>query len=237
MLCKIADLFVDVPEKGGIAPLLKDYIWEDEPDAQVFQINEEDYDSSRWASASMEAMCFWESAYRFYQILLDNDGMMFHASSIGWKGRAFLFSGPSGTGKSTHRQLWQELYGEDAITAFNDDKPPLRFVDGKWYAYGAPWSGKSGIQKNVKFPLAGICFLKQGTENRIRKMSSIETISYLAGQTVHKKLNEQRAATLLRNVDSLIKLIPIFLLECTPTVEAAKLSSETMLKAAIEAGL
>lgn len=237
MLCKIADLFVEVPEVGGIAPHMRDYLWEGQPDAEIFHIKEEDYDYSIWPPTPKETICFWESAYLFYQILLDNDGMMFHAAAVGWKGRAYLFSGPSGTGKSTHRKLWQELYGEDAITAFNDDKPPLRFVDGKWYAYGAPWNGKSNIQKNVKFPLAGICFLKQGPENRIRKMSSLEAISYLTGQTVHKLLNEQRAAALLKNVDSLIKHIPIFLLECTPTTDAAKLSSETMSKAADEAGL
>lgn len=237
MLCKVADLFIDVPEAGGIAPRLKDYLWEGEPDAEVFQIKEEEYLAQYWPDVSYEVMCFMEAGYGFYNILLDNNGMMFHAAAVGWKGRAYLFSGPSGTGKSTHRKLWQQLYGEDAVTAFNDDKPPIRFIDGKWYAYGAPWNGKSNIQKNVKFPLGGICFLKQGTENRIRKMSSLEAISYLTGQTVHKLLSEKRAAALLENVDSLMKHIPIFLLECTPTLEAAKLSSETMSKAADEAGL
>ncbi len=226
-----------MPEAGGIAPRLKDYLWEGKPDTEVFRIKEENYLPEYWQHVTYEVMCFMEAGNEFYSILLDNNGMMFHAASVAWKGRAYLFSGPSGTGKSTHRKLWQQLYGEDAVTAFNDDKPPVRFVDGKWYAYGAPWNGKSNIQKNVKFPLGGICFLKQGTENRIRKMSSLEAISYLTGQTVHKMLNEQRAAALLKNVDSLIKHIPIFMLECTPTVEAAKLSSETMSKAADEAGL
>ena len=237
MLCKIADLLVDVPEAGGIAPRLKDYLWKGEPDSEVLYIREEDYEYEIWPPTPLETICFWESAHLFYQLLLQNDGMMFHSAAVGWKGRAYLFTGPSGTGKSTHRKMWQQLYGENAITAFNDDKPPIRFIDGKWYAYGAPWSGKSNIDKNVKFPLGGICILKQGTENRIRKMPALEAISYLAGQTIHKQLDEQQATALLKNVDSLIKNIPIFLLECTPTVEAAKLSSETMSKAADEAGL
>lgn len=237
MLYKIADLFVDVPETGGIAPRLKDYLWEGKPDAEVIEIKEEYYVPEDWPGVPYEFMCFNEAGAQFFSWLLEYNGMMLHSAAIGWKGRAYLFSAPSGTGKSTHREMWQQLYGEDSVVAFNDDRPPIRFVDGCWYAYGAPWCGKTGTNKNVKFPLAGICFLQRGPENRIRKATPSEAISYLTGQTIHKQLNGQQAETLFRNMDSLIKTIPMFVLECTPTLEAAKLSSETMSKAADEAGL
>ena len=42
---------------------------------------------------------------------------------------------------------------------------------------------------------------------------------------------------ILDNLDKLLRTIPVYLLECTPTTDAAKLSSETMLQGAIDAGL
>lgn len=79
--------------------------------------------------------------------------------------------------------------------------------------------------------------MQRGPENRIRRATSLEAISYLTGQTIHKCMDERLAAIHLRNLDSLIKNIPMYVLECTPTTDAAKLSSETMSKAADEAGL
>ena len=237
MLCKIADLFVDVPEAGGIAPRLRDYLWEEKPNAEIIKLSEECYVPENWPGVPYEFMCFNEAGAQFFTRLLDHNGMFLHSAAIGWNGKAYLFSAPSGTGKSTHTKMWQELYGEDSVVQINDDKPPLRYVDGCWYAYGAPWSGKASINTNVKLPLAGICFLQQGKENKIRRATPLEAISYLTGQTIHKNMNQQQAETLLRNLDSLIQTIPMFVLECTPTIEAAKLSSETMSKAADEAGL
>ena len=46
---------------------------------------------------------------------------------------AYVFSADSGTGKSTHTQLWLEHFGDRAYI-LNDDKPAIRLIDGKVYA-------------------------------------------------------------------------------------------------------
>lgn len=237
MLCKIADLFVDVPEAGGLTPRYGEYLWDGIPDTEVIKLSEAHPNTENWPDEVYDSLRFNYPGSQFFTCLLDYNGMMLHSAAIGWKGRAYLFSAPSGTGKSTHTRMWQELYGEDSVVPINDDRPPLRFVDGRWYAYGAPWSGNANINNNVKFPLGGICFLQRGPENKIRRATPLEAISYLAGQTIHQCMDERLAQILLRNLDSLIKNIPMFVLECTPTTDAAKLSSETMSKAADEAGL
>lgn len=236
MLCKIADLFVDVPETGGLTPRYRDYLWGVEPDAEIIQLSKAK-NAENWPSDVYDSLCFNNAGAQFFTCLLDYNGMYLHSSAVGWKGRAYLFSAPSGTGKSTHTQMWKQLYGENSVVSINDDRPPLRFVENRWYAYGAPWSGKENINTNVKLPLGGICFLQRGPENKIRRATSLEAISYLTGQTIHKCMDERLAKIHLRNLDSLIQTIPMFVLECTPTVEAAKLSSETMSRAADEAGL
>ncbi len=237
MFCKIADLYVNVPEAGGMAPRCQDYLWDQVPDSEVITIKEEEYQVECWSDLSYEHMCYLESGLHFYERIILRNGLMLHASAVEWQGRAYLFSASCGTGKSTHTRQWQKLYGDNNTVIFNDDKPALRFVDGKWYAYGTPWCGKDGINVNKKVPLAGICFLKQATENRIRRLNTFEGLSLLMDQTFNQNLKKEKAEALLQNLDNLFTRIPVFLLECTPTVDAAKLSSETMSRAADEAGL
>jgi hypothetical protein len=152
---------------------------------------------------------------------------MLHSSAIAYRGNAYLFSGPSGVGKSTHTRQWQQTFGE-AVQVFNDDKPALRYVDGRWYAYGTPWCGKDGINQNKKVPLAGICFLKQGQENRIRRLTPAESIARVMSQTYYRYRLAENMDLLLNQIDKLVREIPIYELENFPGEEAVRLSSRTL---------
>lgn len=163
------------------------------------------------------------------------NGLMLHASAAALGGRACLFSGPCGRGKSTHTRLWQQTFGE-AVQVFNDDKPALRRLDGRWYAYGTPWCGKDGINLNQKWPLGGICFLEKSQENRIRRLPAAEALPLILAQTTYR-LQPHSMELLLASLDSLLREIPVFLLENRPEEAAARLSFETMRRAEEEEGL
>ena len=190
-------------------------------------ICEKDYDLDYWTMKDPEIAYYMESGFRFYGSLLRFRGMLLHSSAVEWQGNAYLFSGPSGMGKSTHTRLWQSLYG-DAAQVFNDDKPALRCIDGGWFAYGTPWCGKDGINQNKKVPLAGICFLKRGTENRIRRLHSAEAVPLLMGQTHYRFRAAENMERLLALLNDLIRDVPIYEMECLPDLAAAQLSSQTM---------
>ena len=149
-------------------------------------------------------------------------------------GQAYLFSGPCGMGKSTHTRLWQQTFGP-AAQIFNDDKPALRLLDGKWFAYGTPWCGKDGINQNKKVPLAGICFLKQAPQNRIRRLTCQEAMTRVISQTLRKFNKMESLDLMLRHVDKLVRQIPIYELENRPEPAAAQLSYETMRRGGQEA--
>lgn len=187
----------------------------------------EDYLPEMWQGFSYELMCYMESCAIFYSRLLHFDGMMLHASAVEYEGKVYLFSGPSTVGKSTHTRLWQQLLGS-AAQVINDDKPALRFIDDRWYAYGTPWCGKDGINLNRKAPLAGICFLKQGKKNLIRRLDVAEAIPLVLSQTTYQLRKMESMDLLLRHVDKLVRMIPIYELENLPDLAAAQLSYETM---------
>lgn len=236
MLCKIADLIVEVPEAGGMAPRCGDYLYADAESPDIV-IDPSRYDRSRFSGQAPESLvAYMESGRQFHAKLLQFDGFYLHSSAVEVDGKAYLFSGDSGVGKSTHVGLWQQLLG-DQVCRFNDDKPALRFIEGHWYAYGTPWCGKDGINKNRKVPLAGICFLKQGQENKIRRMPAYEAVPNLIRQTIHRFQSPDRLNLMLSHLDRLVRNIPIYELVNLPEVEAAQLSYETMRHGAEEVGL
>ena len=234
MHSKIADLIVEVPEAGSMAPRCQEYLIQSDIPADIV-ISEQEYRYEKYPQDS-QLVAYMDSGFQFYRQLLNFDGMMLHASAVSIDNRAYLFSGPCGTGKSTHTHLWKQVFGE-AAQIFNDDKPALRRLDGKWFAYGTPWCGKDGINQNRKVPLAGICFLKQAPENAIRRLSPQEALKRVIHQTPHRFKSADGLDMLLDHVDKLVRDIPIFEFENRPEPEAAALSYETMRKAAQEVGL
>lgn len=235
MVCKIADLTVEVPGAGDLVSRCQNYLTGSANSADIV-ISVESFRPDVWKGLTGDSYIYCESGCHFFFQLLKFNGLMLHASAVEMDGKAYLFSAPSGTGKSTHTRLWQSTFGEKA-RVFNDDKPPLRFLDGVWYAYGSPWCGKDGININTKAPVAGICFLKQAPENRIRRLDAFEASQKIIWQTMHKFKTEGSLDLMLSHVEKLVERIPVFELENRPEPEAALLSYNTMRQAAEEIGL
>lgn len=219
-----------------MAARCSDYLYNGESKVDIV-IRESEYDASKYPSfITEEQLAYVESARRFYASLVDYSGFYLHSSAVAKDGRAFLFSGRSGIGKSTHTRLWQREFGDETVV-FNDDKPALRYLDGVWYAYGTPWCGKDGINQNMKVPLAGICFLKQGQCNRIRRLSEAEVLQRILPQTLWTYTTPERVSQVMAHMDQLVTNIPVFELENRPEAAAAQLSYTTMRRAAEEMGL
>lgn len=214
-----------------MGPRCTSYIAECDTSADII-ISEKEYDRNRWQGVAPELFEYMDSGWIFYAKLLDHGGMVLHSSAIELDGRAYLFSGPSGMGKSTHTRLWQQLFPTAKV--FNDDKPALRKIDGTWYAYGTPWCGKDGININVRVPLAGICFLRRGSENKMRRLSPIEGAAAIMSQTLHRFKNPHGLDKLTVIMNELLRDIPIFELACLPDSSAAMLSHRTMINAVEE---
>lgn len=235
MYCKIADLFVEIPAAGGMTSRCQEYLIQATEQVDIC-IQAERYNFKQYPGVDEENAVYMESGKQFYLKLLSYSGLLLHSSAVELEGKAYLFSADSGVGKSTHTRLWQQIFGERA-RVFNDDKPALRRLEDRWYAYGTPWCGKDGININMKVPIAGICFLKQAPDNRIYRLNSGEVLPRIWGQTTRKIKNPTRVALLLEHLDKLIREIPMFELENRPEPAAAQLSYETMRRAAEEAGL
>ena len=108
MLYQIADLIAAVPEAGGLPSRCRDYLYEGKDGADVI-IRTDLYRRERYHPQANEAsIAYMESAYQFYYELIKHNGFYLHSSAVAYEGRGYLFSGPCGTGKSTHTRLWRK---------------------------------------------------------------------------------------------------------------------------------
>lgn len=80
------------------------------------------------------------------------NGFLMHGALIEAEGCGIAFLAKSGIGKSTHARLWRELLG-DKMKFINGDKPIIRVINEKVFAYGTPWAGKENLQCNAKTEL------------------------------------------------------------------------------------
>ena len=229
---KIADLITQIPAAGDMVPRCEAYLMPYEQAADII-IKEEYYGDRPIEGMTWDQSVYMRSGLYFYRKLLNYDGLMLHASAVALDGKAYLFSGPCGQGKSTHAKLWQQVFGSRA-QIINDDKPALRRIENQWYAYGTPWCGKDGINQNKKLPLAGICFLVQSSDNKIRRIDSKEAVGRLLSQTIYRIKNPDTMVILLSLIEKLIQEVPIFELENRPEKAAALLSYQMMCHSEME---
>lgn len=154
------------------------------------------------------------------------DGLIFHSSAVMVDGEAYLFTAPSGTGKSTHTRLWREMLGDKAVM-INDDKPIIRYIDGDFYVYGTPWNGKHRLDTNCRAKIKAICKIYQAKENRIEKCETSEMLLTVLNQTIRPD-NIEQMDKLLGLVEKLLNNIKLYKLGCDISLEAAQLSYNTM---------
>jgi hypothetical protein len=157
----------------------------------------------------------------------DKHTALFHSSVVSYEGKAYMFLGKSGTGKSTHSSLWLKyIEGTELV---NDDNPVVRFLeDGSIIVYGSPWSGKTPCYRNVRYPLGAIVLLSQAPQNVIRRLRPLEAYAALIASISGKRWDSRLAEGLHETENLLATNVPIWHLDCLPDEEAAKLCCRTV---------
>ena len=153
--------------------------------------------------------------------------ILFHGSAICVDGRTYIFTAPSGTGKSTHSRLWREILKDHNVVMVNDDKPFLKVKERHVTAYGSPWVGKEGLGCNMSAPVEAICSISQGTENVIREATPDEMFPIFYEQS-HRPFDKEGTENYLHTLDVLTRSVRLYKLECDISLEAARLSYKTM---------
>lgn len=208
--------------------MLADYLYDGESNflikTTVSDIKKEKENAPDFPDNYLESLAVYRKLCE--KLLSNYDAFLFHGSALAVDGKAYIFTAPSGTGKSTHAKLWGELLG-DKVVIVNDDKPIIRFIDGDFYVYGTPWNGKHKLSTNIRAKVKAVCKLFQNKDNIISKENDKDFLSTLLSQTLRPN-NSADMLKLLSLFEKFTQKVSFYKLGCNISLDAAKLSYESM---------
>jgi hypothetical protein len=232
MNIELAGLIIDIKNPGEYTiDMCKDYMYngeknpdiiiEDDPQAlekerKLYPDATEDY---------LQNICIYRTICKK---IVDFDAMLIHSAAISVDNKGYLFTALSGTGKTTHVNLWLKKFGERAVI-INGDKPIVRNINGTFHVFGTPWCGKEGINTNTNVPIQAICILERGENNVIDRVNHQEAVTELLRQT-SRPASVSGLTALLDILDKVITKIPVYRLSCNMEPEAAEVSYNEMCK-------
>ena len=106
---------------------------------------------------------------------------LMHGAVIAIDDKAFMFTAPSGTGKTTHIKKW--LKNAKGAYVVNGDKPLIKVTNKGIYACGTPWCGNEHMETNTMVPLKAIVCMERGEENHIEEKTFLQVYSFILQQT------------------------------------------------------
>ena len=147
-----------------------------------------------------------------------------HGSVVAVDNEAYMFTALSGTGKSTHTNLWLKNIPGSFIV--NGDKPLLQVSD-RTYICGTPWAGKERLQTNTTVPLKAIVLLERGEKNEITEVSFQEALPILLTQT-HRNADREHMFKTLGLLQKTAETVRFYRLKCNMEDEAALVAYHCM---------
>lgn len=174
---------------------------------------------------SQEEDLFHALRFAFLIIAAQKNLYVLHSASILYKDQAWLFSGCSGTGKSTHTRLWNDNYGTPFL---NGDLNMIGMEDGTPIVYGIPWCGTSEIYTPASYPLGGIVFLQQAPCNQVTIPELHQQILSVSQRLISPSWTQQQLHQNLSFADNLCRQTNLFHLSCTKEPAAAETMKSTI---------
>ena len=162
----------------------------------------------------------------YAQAIIPHCAVSLHAAAVCNRGRAYLFMGRSGTGKSTHASLWLEHIAGTSL--LNDDNPTVRIMQGEARAYGTPWSGKTPCYKNADYPIAGMVRLRQAEHNAFCRQEGAEAFVAIYPGCSLIAQDERLRNCLYDTLAMLAGTVIVGTLDCTPDRDAAIICHQSL---------
>lgn len=219
-LYKLCDFIVDIRNRYPYTEeLCRDYRVEGASADFFIEISEDELARSvkelpDYPAAYHEHLCIQR---KLCDCLSDVGCFLMHSSVVALEDEGYVFTARSGTGKTTHSLLWAKHFPTASI--INGDKPFFKLEQGAFYAYGTPWCGKEGFQKNTRVKIKAVCFLYQHHENVIEPLSPRQCLSLIFDQ-VYLPSSAGKTENVLSLLDTFLTTVPTYRLGCTISDEA-----------------
>lgn len=139
---------------------------------------------------------------RVFNILaIESGGFFIHACGVVKDNKAYLFYGPSGSGKSAVASLSPDL------GVLSDDMILIIPKEGDYLASSTPFWGSMSRALRTKgiFSIKGCFHLVKSTETELKKIENIKAMTTLFSSSLFGAFNSKRSSKLFDNIKEFVK--------------------------------
>ena len=145
-------------------------------------------------------------------LLAKEGGFLLHAASAVRNGRAFLFTGVSGAGKTTIASLAPR----DAVV-LTDEISYVRKQEGGYSAFGTPFSGElAKVGENICAPIAALYLLAKGPQNRIEPLANAQAARALLSNILFLAQDTELVQLVFQSACEFVGCVPVYRLTFVP---------------------
>jgi len=136
-------------------------------------------------------------------------GFLLHACGAVVDGKALVFAGHSGDGKTTLARL----LAAEGLELLSDERIAIRQQNGVFIAYGTPWPGEGNVVSAAAYPLGGIFLLQKAAQHRVRPRGSSPPVAELLARSIVPYYFTETTARILSLVQDLMSSVAVDELE------------------------
>lgn len=145
-------------------------------------------------------------------VLARQGGFLLHAASALRNGKAFVFAGVSGAGKTTISRL-----APDDATLLTDEISYVRKQGDGYIAFGTPFTGElAKVGENVSAPVAAVYLLAKGSENKIEPVAASEAARSLLANLLFFAEDESLVQATFHAAFEFVNRVPVSRLTFVP---------------------
>ena len=145
-------------------------------------------------------------------VLAGEGGFLLHSASAMRDGRAFLFSGLSGAGKTTISRL-----APPDVTLLTDEVSYVRRQEDGYRAFGTPFAGElARVGENVSAPIAALFLLEKGPANRVEPVSNAEATQRIMRNILFFAEEPELVSRIFDSACDFVARVPVYRLTFFP---------------------
>lgn len=145
-------------------------------------------------------------------VLAKQGGFLLHSASAVRNGKAFLFAGVSGAGKTTISRL-----APADVTLLTDEISYVRKRGDDYVAFGTPFTGElAKLGENTSAPVAALYLLAQGPENRIEPVTAADAGRQLLANLLFFAEDQEMVHWAFQAACDFVDRVPVYRLTFVP---------------------
>lgn len=158
--------------------------------------------------------------------IMNRGWLAMHAVSVDVGDGAILFSGVSGSGKTTQADLW---LAHTPSRIINGDRALLIPEGDGYVTEGTAWSGTSQIYTKLRVPIKAIIFIEQAKANEIKRLTHQQAFDNIVKHCAIPYYHSVLMSKVFDAFDHLLSTVPMYYLTNKADEECYKITRDAVL--------